>query len=392
MTSSSRALRDRRARARRRRATRTWTVVAPPSPSASRVPRTRAPWRAAARRVAASPRSSLAALSPPGRAVIDSLREAIGVEQRRSRRSSRCRRRAGCSSARPRRRPGSSGRTARSGCSATYREASWSPFGRFVVAAREQRARRARARTGGVRWTLARPGRRARRAGAAPRRTRGSPTSRDAPPRRRRRRHRRPPSSRTPPRRAGLAAGRRARAGLRDAERACPRRRRRLGRRPRRLGRGAEAARVLRGRRPDRGARDKRLDVYREHALRTWLPCKPCRTRSLRFLDAAWAPAARARVRPLRPGDRPDHGLDRRPRRPRQDAAALLRRGADLRPRVVARRQVADGRLGRRRPVDLRPRRQGPTKVVSRSSITEQLNGSFGRALPGVAGWCCTAR
>ena len=49
-----------------------------------------------------------------------------------------------CSSP-PMRVSGSSSRTARSGCSATYREASWSPFGRFVVAAAGERARRARA-------------------------------------------------------------------------------------------------------------------------------------------------------------------------------------------------------------------------------------------------------
>ena len=35
-------------------------------------------------------------LSPPGRAVLDEIREVVGVE-RRSRRSSRCPRRGGCS-------------------------------------------------------------------------------------------------------------------------------------------------------------------------------------------------------------------------------------------------------------------------------------------------------
>jgi hypothetical protein len=95
-----------------------------------------------------------AALSPPGRAVIDEIREAVGVEQAE---------------------PGlfalpADGRLLVSSISGVwvvqddgskrllgdYQEASWSPFGRFVVASRPNELA-ALEPDGRVRWTLARP-------------------------------------------------------------------------------------------------------------------------------------------------------------------------------------------------------------------------------------------
>lgn len=96
-----------------------------------------------------------AVLSPPGRAVLDEIREAVGVERAQP---------ALFSLPAPGkllvasdsgiwvvRQDGSKRLLGR------YREASWSPFGRFVVAARENELA-ALEPDGDVRWTLARPG------------------------------------------------------------------------------------------------------------------------------------------------------------------------------------------------------------------------------------------
>jgi hypothetical protein len=96
-----------------------------------------------------------AVLSPPGRAVLDDLRHVVGVERAQPALFSLP----------------SDGRllvasdagvwvVQRDGSKrllGPYREASWSPFGRFVVAARENELAAVEP-DGGVRWTLARPG------------------------------------------------------------------------------------------------------------------------------------------------------------------------------------------------------------------------------------------
>ncbi len=93
-------------------------------------------------------------LSPPGRAVLDEIREVVGVEQS-----------APALFSLPA--PGRLLVTADSGAwvveedgskrrLGSYREASWSPFGRFVVAARRNELV-ALTPEGDVRWTLARP-------------------------------------------------------------------------------------------------------------------------------------------------------------------------------------------------------------------------------------------
>jgi hypothetical protein len=95
-----------------------------------------------------------AALSPPGRAVIDEIREAVGVERAQP----------GLFSLPA---PGKLLVGSDEGVWVVqqdgskrllgdYREASWSPFGRFVVAARENELA-ALEPDGDVRWTLARP-------------------------------------------------------------------------------------------------------------------------------------------------------------------------------------------------------------------------------------------
>jgi len=95
-----------------------------------------------------------AAISPPGRAVIDEIREAVGIERAQPALFSLP----------------SSGRLLVASDAGIwvvqedgsrrllgdYREATWSPFGRFVVAARENELA-ALEPDGDVRWTLARP-------------------------------------------------------------------------------------------------------------------------------------------------------------------------------------------------------------------------------------------
>ena len=96
-----------------------------------------------------------AAISPPGRAVIDEIREAVGIERAQPALFSLPA-------------PGKLLVASDEGVWVVqedgsrrllgdYREASWSPFGRFVVAARENELA-ALEPDGDVRWTLARPG------------------------------------------------------------------------------------------------------------------------------------------------------------------------------------------------------------------------------------------
>ena len=193
--------------------------------------------RARAGRLAASPLAAArrgrrgaavvaAALSPPGRAVVDSLREAVGVEQAEPALFSLPARgrllvsgRAGLWVVQP---DGSKRRLGR------YRDAAFSPHGLFVAATRANQLA-ALDPKGDVRWTLARPAPRFP-AWTGTRRTRASPTSRGRPARRRRRRHRRSRYRPRRARRAGLAARAGPRARL--LRRARGRRRRRRPRRP----------------------------------------------------------------------------------------------------------------------------------------------------------------
>jgi hypothetical protein len=101
-----------------------------------------------------------AVLSPPGRAVLDGIRETVGIERAQP---------ALFSLPAPGRLLVASDagvwvvqEDGSKRLLGPYREASWSPFGRFVVAARENELA-ALEPDGGVRWTLARPGVRAPR-------------------------------------------------------------------------------------------------------------------------------------------------------------------------------------------------------------------------------------
>jgi hypothetical protein len=132
---------------------RAWEVVSAAFAEREPVPRQRRLWRPA---LAAAVVAAVVAgaLSPPGRALIDSVREAIGVEEsapalfelpgggRTLVTSAR-----GVWVVRP---DGSKRLLGR------YREASWSPFGRFVVAARANELV-ALEPGGKLRWSLARP-------------------------------------------------------------------------------------------------------------------------------------------------------------------------------------------------------------------------------------------
>jgi hypothetical protein len=132
---------------------RAWRVVEAAYAKREPMPRTRGPWRAAI--VAAAVLAvALAVLSPPGRAVLDSLREAIGVEHAEP---------ALFSLPAPGRvvaaGPGGAWVVSDDGSKrrlGDFTEASWSPFGRFVVAASEHELA-ALEPDGTVRWTLARP-------------------------------------------------------------------------------------------------------------------------------------------------------------------------------------------------------------------------------------------
>ena len=138
---------------------RTWSVVAA-GYAASRAdaeprPRRRLPLRAVAV-VASVAAVTAAVLTAPGQAVLDSVREAIGVEHAQPALFSLpasgsllvASPETGTWLVRP------DGSKRRLG---DYREASWSPFGRFVVAARTNELV-ALEPNGRVRWSLARPG------------------------------------------------------------------------------------------------------------------------------------------------------------------------------------------------------------------------------------------
>ncbi len=105
--------------------------------------------------VAAAVAAVAAVVSPPGRAVLDEIREVVGVERAQPTLFSLPA-------------PGRLLVTSDAGVWVVerdgskrllgpYREASWSPFGRFVIAARENELA-ALEPDGDVRWTLARPG------------------------------------------------------------------------------------------------------------------------------------------------------------------------------------------------------------------------------------------
>lgn len=117
---------------------------------------------------------ALAASSPPGMAVVDRVREVVGVERAAP---------ALFSLPAPGRLLVASDpgvwvveADGKKRLLAGYRDASWSPFGRFIVATRDNELA-ALEPDGDVRWTLARPGVRDARWGA-PTSTRASPTCR----------------------------------------------------------------------------------------------------------------------------------------------------------------------------------------------------------------------
>ena len=132
---------------------RTWQVVRAAYESREPAPRRRVPLRAALA-VAVLVAVAVAVLSPPGRAVLDSLRRAIGVEHAEP---------ALFALPAPGRvlaaGPGGAWVVAEDGSKrrlGDWREASWSPFGRFVVVARAHELA-ALEPDGTVRWSLARP-------------------------------------------------------------------------------------------------------------------------------------------------------------------------------------------------------------------------------------------
>ena len=131
---------------------RAWGVVEAAFAERERVPQSRRLWRPALA-FAAVAVVVAGALSPPGRALIDSVREAVGVEEaapalfelpdggRVLVTSAR-----GAWVVRP---DGSKRLLGR------YREAAWSPFGRYVVAARANELAALDPESGELRWTLA---------------------------------------------------------------------------------------------------------------------------------------------------------------------------------------------------------------------------------------------
>jgi hypothetical protein len=131
---------------------RAWRVVSAAHAAREPTPRGRRRWPLAVAVAAAVLVAALA--SPPGRAVLDNLREAVGVERAQPALFSLPA-------------PGRLLVTSDAGIwvaqadgsrrlLGSYSEASWSPFGRFVVAARENELA-ALEPDGDVRWTLARP-------------------------------------------------------------------------------------------------------------------------------------------------------------------------------------------------------------------------------------------
>lgn len=133
---------------------RTWSVVAR-SFHERQPTRPRSHWPRVAAVAIALAALGAAALSSPGRAVLDEVREVVGVEHAQP---------ALFSLPAPGRLLVSSDagvwvvqQDGSKRLLGPYREASWSPFGRFVIAARENELA-ALEPDGDVRWTLARPG------------------------------------------------------------------------------------------------------------------------------------------------------------------------------------------------------------------------------------------
>lgn len=131
---------------------RSWVVVRAAFVEHERTPRRRS-WKPVAA-IAVAVVAVAGLISPPGRAVLDEIREVVGVEES-----------APALFSLPA--PGRMLVTADSGAwvveedgskrlLGTYREASWSPFGRFVVASRRNELV-ALTPEGEVRWSLARP-------------------------------------------------------------------------------------------------------------------------------------------------------------------------------------------------------------------------------------------
>ena len=133
---------------------RTWAVVEAAFDQSHPV-QPRSSWPRVAAIAVAVAALAAAALSPPGRAVLDEVREVVRVERAQP---------ALFSLPAPGRLLVTSDagvwvvqRDGSKRLLGPYREASWSPFGRFVVAARENELA-ALEPDGGVRWTLARSG------------------------------------------------------------------------------------------------------------------------------------------------------------------------------------------------------------------------------------------
>ncbi|HET6549204.1 MAG TPA: WD40 repeat domain-containing protein [Solirubrobacter sp.] len=131
---------------------RAWQVVRTSFATREPVPRKRRRWPLAAALAAVALVAGL--VSPPGRAVLDELREAVGVERAQP---------ALFSLPAPGRLLVSSDagvwvvqQDGSRRLLGPYREASWSPFGRYVVVVRENELA-ALEPDGSVRWTLARP-------------------------------------------------------------------------------------------------------------------------------------------------------------------------------------------------------------------------------------------
>ena len=344
-----------------------------------------APALAAARRRRASPPR---ALSPPGRALVGEVREAIGVERGARRRSSACpptgRACSSTSEAGPwvvrRRRLEAAARAA--GARRPGR-----PYGRFVVAvAADELA--ALEPDGDVRWKLARPAVRLPRWGGTRRGHAHRLPQRPRAARRGRRRQRRPPCSRRavrPSRRPGVRGGRHV-ARLRRRRRTC--RGRRGGHGPAALGaprpapcggssgRATAACCSSSGRRSLAAPRTRRTGPLR--------PARPPSRAGDRRRDRARRPLGR--VRPAR----------RRPQRALGDPAPAARRergpprvlggGPLQRPRVVAGRPLAPGRLARGRPVGVHPLGPASGKLEAVSAIRRSSTRPASRAS---AGWCC---
>ncbi len=135
---------------------------------------------------------------------------------------------------------------------------------------------------------------------------------------------------------------------------------------------------------------DKRLDVYRDNALHV-AAVRPTGPRNVRFVDAAWAPAqpelAYVTYDPVA-GRSTVWTAANSGRAPSQQ----LFSGAGRISQVA---WSPDGKWvmvawdGADQWIFVR---DGGTKAVTRSSITEQLNGSATGDFPVVAGWCCAVR